>query len=266
VKFVSALVFSTLLITQPTAGVSPTWADYIKENSEPVYRVTQFLQTTEGAGIVTLNGGKQNGLVSGALLDAYRIAKSSELDSKEPLWIKTGTLKITQIQDKTSIAHVVEDQTDLSKTFFPKFPNLMAGDLVLFKAVNLARKQAILPQVSLAYNDLFIDPKARPLTFELRPDAVAMLKEQTKPFAESRAPLLMVEGYTDQNGSQSENQVESYQRAMTIRQYLIDELGFDQNRVVAIGYGESELNDTSMVPGYAGVNRRIVIKAITQNH
>lgn len=264
-KFISALVFTVTLMTQPAAAVSPTWADYIKENTEPVYRVTQFLQTTEGAGVVTINGGKINGLVTGTLLEAYRVAKSSDSESKEPLWIKTGSLKIMQLQDKTSIAQVVEDQTDLSKTFFPKFPNLMAGDLVLYKAVSLSRKQSILPQVSLAFNDLFIDPKARPLTFELRPEAIAMLKEQTKAFAESRAPLLMIEGYTDQNGSQSENQVESYQRAMTIRQYLIDELGFDQNRVVAIGYGESELNDTSMTPGYTNTNRRIVIKSVAQN-
>ncbi len=264
-KFTLALVFTAVLMTQPAAAVSPTWSAYIKDNTESVYRVTQFLQTTEGAGVVTINGGKINGLVTGAVLEAYRAAKSSDSDSKEPLWIKTGSLKIMQLQDKTSIAQVVEDRTDLSKTFFPKFPNLMAGDLVLSKAVSLTRKQAILPQVSLAFNDLFIDPKARPLTFELRPEAIAMLKEQTKAFAESRTPLLMVEGYTDQNGSQSENQVESYQRAMTIRQYLIDELGFEQNRVVAIGYGESELTDTSMKPGYAAANRRIVIKAVAQN-
>jgi hypothetical protein len=265
VKFMYALVFTASFMTQSAAAVSPTWADYIKDATEPVYRVTQFLQTTEGAGIVTINGGKLNGLVTGTLLEAYRIAKSPDSESTEPLWIKTGALKIMQLQDKTSIAHVVEDQTELSKTFFPKFPNLMAGDLVLYKAVSLTRKQSILPQVSIAFNDLFIDPKARPLTFELRPEAIAMLKEQTKQFAESRAPLLMIEGYTDQNGNHSENQVESYQRAMTIRQYLIDELGFDQNRVVAIGYGESELNDTSMTPGFTAVNRRIVIKALSQN-
>lgn len=264
-KFINALVFTALLTTQPAAAVSPTWADYIKDNTEPVYRVTQFLQTTEGAGIVTISAGKLNGLVTGTLLDAYRVAKSSDPDVKEPIWIKTGALKIMQLQDKSSIAQVIEDQTELSKTFFPKFPSLMAGDLVLAKAVNLTRKQTILPQVSFAYNDLFIDPKARPISFELKPQAIAMLKEQTKPFADSRVPLLMVEGYTDQNGNHSENQVESYQRAMTVRQYLIDELGFDQNRVVAIGYGEGELNDTSMTPGYTEVNRRIVIKSVMQN-
>ena len=125
--------------------------------------------------------------------------------------------------------------------------------------------QSILPQVSLSYGDLFIDPKAHPQTFELKAAALEMLKAQTQGFAESRVPLLMIEGYTDHNGSQADNQVESYQRAMTIRQHLIDDLGFDENRVVAIGYGESELADTSMTPGYAQVNRRIVIKAITKD-
>jgi len=47
-----------------------------------------------------------------------------------------------------------------------------------------------------------------------------------------------------------------------VRQYLIDELGFDPKRVVAVGYGEAEPADQSLAPGYIEANRRIVLKAI----
>lgn len=262
-KHLAALAATTLLFAQTAKAVSPTWADHTRPQPEAVYKVTQYLLQSEGA-VVVLNAGRANGILQGALLDAYRIAKATNSDSKEPLWIKTGTLKVVQLQDTAAIARVVADETELSKTFFPKFPNLMAGDLVVYKSVNLTRRQAILPQVTLAYNELFIDPQARPFTFELKPEALELLRNQAKTFSDARVPLLMVEGYTDHNGNQSENQVESYQRAQTIRQYLIDELGFDENRIVAIGYGESELADTSMTPGYMQVNRRIVLKAVSE--
>lgn len=260
------LIVGVMMTANSAFALSPAWSDYISPKGEDIYRVTQFLPQEGGNGVVVLNGGKKSGLMRGALLETYRIARQSNSDSKEPLWIKTGALKITQLQEETAVATVVEDQTDMSKTFFPKFPNLMAGDLVIYKTVSLARKQSILPEVMLTYGDLFLDPKSHPQTFELKKEAVALMKERLAGFAESRAPMLMIEGYTDHNGAQADNQVESYQRAQTVRQYLIDELGFDENRVVAIGYGESELADASMSPGYARVNRRIVIKALSENN
>lgn len=264
-KISNSLLLTAMLYSQSTLAVSPSWSSYISPKGEDVYQVTQFLPQEGGSGVVVLNGGKNSGLLRGALLETYRVARQSKAESHEPLWIKTGALKITQLQEKIAIASVVEDQTEMSRTFFPKFPNLMAGDLVIFKTVTLARKQSILPQVMLTYGDLFIDPRSHPQTFELKKEAVALIKERLAGFAESRAPLLMIEGYTDHNGAQADNQVESYQRAQTIRQYLIDELGFDENRVVAIGYGESEQADASMKPGYTQVNRRIVIKALSEN-
>ena len=72
----------------------------------------------------------------------------------------------------------------------------------------------------------------------------------------------MIEGHTDQNGSSSDNQIESYQRALTIRQFIIDELNMDENRIIAVGFGESEIIDDSYVAGYRQNNRRIVFKTV----
>ena len=52
---------------------------------------------------------------------------------------------------------------------------------------------------------------------------------------------------------------------MTVRQFLVDELGFDPDRVLAVGYGESEQTDGSMAPGSEIANRRIILKAVPVN-
>jgi outer membrane protein OmpA-like peptidoglycan-associated protein len=138
----------------------------------------------------------------------------------------------------------------------------MGGDLAIPQLLKLERRQALMATMSLTYSDLFADPKSTPSTFELKAEGLAQLKALTKDLAATRLSMLMIEGHTDHNGPSDANQVESYQRATAVRQYLIDELGFDPKRVVAIGYGESEPADQSLAPGYVEANRRIVLKAI----
>ena len=58
-------------------------------------------------------------------------------------------------------------------------------------------------------------------------------------------------------------QMESYQRALTVRQTLIDELGIDPDRIVAIGMGESEDPQNANLPGAEDEARRVIIKVKT---
>ena len=71
------------------------------------------------------------------------------------------------------------------------------------------------------------------MSFELSHDGIARLREAARTYASARIGLLMVEGYTDAAGPTGANQVESYQRALTVRQFLIDDMGFDPDRVLA---------------------------------
>ena len=72
----------------------------------------------------------------------------------------------------------------------------------------------------------------------------------------------MVIGHTDSSGPAEANQIESYQRAVVVRQYLIDTLGFDADRVVALGKGEDELPEEPLTPNYKQRARRIVVKVV----
>lgn len=215
--------------------------------------------------LVVVDSGRSQNTVVGAVFKVYRAAPPQGpgvLAANGPIWIELGRLKAVDVQDAYMIAAIETQKTAMSKAFFPRFPGVMAGDVVVAQRMDIVRKQDLTPTVALEYQEIFQDPKGTPATFELKAAAMEALKEAVRPFMKARLSLLMVEGYTDHNGPASANQVESYQRAMTVRQFLIDDLGFDEKRVVAIGYGESEPADPTMKPGYEMANRRIVFKAI----
>lgn len=223
------------------------------------YRVLQYLSSADGGDLVLLEMGRGS-LLSGETLRAYRLAQQTR-----PVWVETGRLKVLEVQADVALAKIEAQGSALASALFPKFPEMMAGDIAFVPKVTLVHKQAISPVVTLRYSELFEDPKAGPATFELKADGFEQLKEAAKAFGGDRLATLMVEGYTDHNGPASANQVESYQRALTVRQFLVDVLGFDPKRVVAIGYGEAEPVDAAFGPSYIDINRRIVLKALVQD-
>ncbi len=271
------------------AATSPTWERWQKTDEPDVYRVLNYLElgakgtkavAAEGAeaeptkAMVVIAGGRAQGVIVGQILRTFRPTRPAEAakhspkqagmtqDGASPLWVETGRLKTVDVQETYTLAMIESQATPMSSAFFPRFPGVMAGDLAVAQRMEIVRKQVMTPTVDLAYRSIFIDPKATPSSFELKNEAVETLREAVRPFKDARLSLLMIEGYTDHNGAASANQIESYQRALTVRQFLIDELGFDEKRVVAVGYGEAEPADASMKPGYETENRRIVLKAI----
>src|SRR5690606_7787304 len=81
-------------------------------------------------------------------------------------------------------------------------------------------------------------------------------------FGGARLQLLAIEAHTDHVGNAEANQIESYQRALTVRQYLTSVLKFTMEKVEAFGFGESDPLVPDFSPGHEDRNRRIVIKAI----
>lgn len=227
-------------------------------------KVMNWLSLDQNSNLVVVSAGANEGIVSGAIFRTYRSATphQSKAADVDRIKIETGQLKAVDVQSHRTIAAVISSGSDLSRQFFPKHPGVMAGDHAVVQRLSLVRKPAVLPSVRLGYRGLFEDPKAAPTTFELTEAGKARLREEAAVFAGARMSLLMVEGYTDAQGPADANQVESWQRAMTVRQFLIDELGFDEDRIVAIGLGEGEPEDLSVAPGSTDRNRRIVLKVV----
>ncbi|MDQ3233912.1 MAG: OmpA family protein [Pseudobdellovibrionaceae bacterium] len=202
--------------------------------------------------IALLAGGQRDGLLPGSILQTSRRG------------IPTALLKTTEVRENYTLAEVTEDGSKDSGVYYPEAPGLMVGDRAEPQEIKISQSLRILPHRTLTYERLFIDPKNLPTTFELSAEGRNFLLEQAQIFMKAHASLLLVEGHTDPKGESQSNQVESYQRAMTVRQVLIDEFGLDPNRVVAIGLGETEPLDEPYLPGRAEEARRIILKVKSQ--
>lgn len=244
-------------------GTSPTWAEMSEPGAPEVFKVLQFLDAGKEGNLVIIEAGAESGVVAGSVFKSFRPTKKGQIAGSDgQLLVETGRLKAIDVQERFTVAVVERQGSAMAEAFFPKFPGVMVGDLASVQRVSLSRRQVVSPTSTLSFFGLFEQPKAQPQSFELKRQGIEKLREVAKQFADQRVSMLMVEGYTDRNGQASANQIESYQRAMTVRQLLIDEMGFDESRVVAVGYGEAEPVDTGSAPGYVEANRRIVLKAV----
>jgi hypothetical protein len=226
--------------------------------SEPAYRITQFLDPRGDAGVVVIAAGKQDGVIDGTIFESFRVQAGESPDVS----VSTGELKAFAVYESYTLARVTIDSTPVAKAMFPKFPHVMAGDMVREKKIALTANQAITPRLDLAFETIFVDPNPMPSTFEISGDGGSALREAAEQFAHAHLGNLMVIGHTDHNGPSDANQIESYQRAVTVRQYLVSVLGFDPNRVIAVGFGEAQPLATTNAPGYRSLNRRIEFKIV----
>lgn len=68
---------------------------------------------------------------------------------------------------------------------------------------------------------------------------------------------LILSGHTDSSGTNTYNLALSGKRAQAVRKYLLDNFPIEENRLVAIGFGEERLKDTGKPE--ASENRRVEI-------
>ncbi|MFW7380042.1 MAG: OmpA family protein [Oligoflexus sp.] len=174
--------------------------------------------------------------------------------------IAVGLVKAKSISDHYVLAEVIEEGTAQSQYFFPDYPGIMVGDVVEAKKLVIQQNLQIAPSKSVSYFDLFVDPRRDPTSFELSEKGKQILRDLAKIYGGMRVPIMLIEGHTDQNGAANANQIESYQRAMTVSQFLSEELGFDRERLVPLGLGESEPLAEPYLPDHEQKARRIVFK------
>ncbi len=254
---------STVKVITPTASYEP-----ISIPARPPVEASgglEVLQIRRTGKTLTalLAGGRREGMLPGSLLETSRLHRVAGPDG-ESQWIPTAQLKTIEIRESYALAEIVQDGSKDSGIYFPEAPGLMIGDRAQVLDIKISQTIRILPSRVLTYDSLFVDPKNFPTSFELTPEGRNYLIEQARELMSAHAALLLVEGHTDPKGDSQSNQVESYQRAMTVRQVLIDEFGLDSNRILALGLGETEALDEPYLPGRAEEARRIVLKVKSQ--
>ena len=261
-----AIHFSTfaLLIGMLGPAASTSRAQGADGSSPAMSRlsVVQYLSPRGESDLVMIGGKPTERLLVDDLLEAYR--QADVVAGNQDAWIPTGTMKVISVQGAVAIARVQTAATDIGRTVFPMHPEVMAGDLVEPKRVTISPIQTVLQEATVLYRDLFVDPKGRPSTFELTDTGRARLAQMAVDLAKAHVSVLMIEAFTDKNGNSDANQIESYERALTVRQFLIHDMGFDEAKVVAVGYGETEQVKDNAVAGYRERNRRVVLKVLAK--
>jgi hypothetical protein len=189
----------------------------------------------------------------GSILHVYRTFSGGER-------ALVGEVKVVENLKDADIAEINLNLTSYEVT---KYPFIMVGDEVEEKKLLIVNTAQILPEMSLLYNKIFKFPKSNPQNYDLSESGRKYVGEKLSIFMPKRFSILLIQGFTDQAGSLELNRLESKERAESLRRYLIEELGFDSRRVVAVGLGEAELVDTSQVLGEADRNRRLVLKVIS---
>ncbi|MBF7074128.1 OmpA family protein [Glaciecola sp. MH2013] len=74
----------------------------------------------------------------------------------------------------------------------------------------------------------------------------------------------VIEGHTSAVGRAAYNEALSQKRAESVRQMFIDKYGIEASRLTAVGYGETQLKDTSNTAEAHRINRRIEVKVSTK--
>ena len=128
---------------------------------------------------------------------------------------------------------------------------LAAAELALFASVKQETRGMV---ITLSGSVLFASAKS-----DVLPDARAKLDSVAKALLEQDPnSKIVVDGYTDSQGSASYNQDLSQRRAASVRDYLVAH-GLPANRVTAEGFGlASPIADNSSPEGRAN-NRRVEI-------
>ena len=234
---------STLGSNSPGSGVAMT--DSLMLVDEIISR--------GGQEYVTLRTKESEGLSVGSTIDIFRKIRGRSL--------RTATVVVQDSHEKTAIGKVTEKASPELAILEPDYKNVMIGDLGAKRNLSITRIVQVTPSRTISYFDIFSDPNPYPQTFQISPEGKERLRKELAHFQHTRLPTLLIEAHTNAEGNSKTNQVESYQRALTVRQYLINELNFDPKRLVAIGMGEIEPIKAPYLPDHTQKARRIVLKA-----
>ncbi len=239
------------------AAFGALWSCLALATGDGGFTVKSYLNSGEDSKLVSIRAGHQSGVKTG---EVFRIVRPGRSGVNVP--VETGLAKVVAVHEQEVIAEVIRQGTTESAAIYGDFAGVMAGDLAVSQKLIIAPAKVVSPEISVKFSKIFDDPKADPVTYELTVSGRRELSRIAERLAKIHAGMLVIEGHTDSKGSRNRNQMESYQRALTVRQVLIDEFGFDEARVTALGLGESEPISDVLQPGLSDQARRVVFKVV----
>ncbi|MBO9730530.1 MAG: OmpA family protein [Chitinophaga sp.] len=118
--------------------------------------------------------------------------------------------------------------------------------------------QPLAANASIVLHNIFFDSKE----YTLKPASVLELNKLVNLLLDNPGVKIAIEGYTDNVGTDKDNQVLSENRAKSVVKYLTEK-GIAASRLTAKGYGESNPIATNDTEEGRAANRRTVFKIIS---
>ncbi|MBC6905891.1 OmpA family protein [Saccharophagus sp. K07] len=97
-------------------------------------------------------------------------------------------------------------------------------------------------------------------SFEVRSDSLSEIEAVAQFMREYPLTKVVLEGHTDDRGSEAFNQQLSEKRAAAVARVLVERYGIDRSRVSSVGYGESRPLVNNNTPENRAANRRVTAK------
>jgi len=194
----------------------------------------------DGERICYISQGVEGNVNQGEDLNVYRELKVKTRDGRQ-VRVFIGTM------------HITESQTGLSIGRFN--PNRDLGYMTQVRYKTVLKHDIVMPKLVINATALFDPGKT-----DLKP-GVAEEFRKVGEFVQNLAPSrLVIEGHTDADGDEADNQELSEMRAQTVRQYLINTYKFiSPGMIQAKGFGEARPLVNNDTPENKALNRRIEI-------
>jgi len=91
----------------------------------------------------------------------------------------------------------------------------------------------------------------------IEPEYFSLLTSVQRAIRNFSEATITIEGHTDAIGNDRYNENLSYERAAAVKQYLLANMGLDDSRITALGYGESRPIASNETNEGRAQNRRI---------
>jgi outer membrane protein OmpA-like peptidoglycan-associated protein len=93
----------------------------------------------------------------------------------------------------------------------------------------------------------------------IQPDYFSLLAKVQRAIRKLPTGAITIEGHTDSIGDDRYNESLSYERAMAVKSYIVANMGLDESRITALGYGETRPIASNETKEGRAQNRRIDI-------
>ncbi len=154
---------------------------------------------------------------------------------RKEILITIAKAKVVEINDSLALAYPFALFDSNLAVYFPKFKRLMAGDRVEKIRQDFVQKISLATPLVFSFEDLFYEG-----SLELSLKGREKLKDLAKELSSLRIESLLIEAYFYKPKTRSEAQKASKDYAQVVKTFLVQTLGFEKARLIAVGMGSKE--------------------------